>query len=127
MEITTSTGGHDPSFVPEACTLPTAEQPLRVAEFADLFASAIRTVTRNSPNRLTLVLDDDPATEASARDLTARENHCCSFFTFTFGRVAPAQPATGLKLVITVPAGHVAVFDGLQRLAETAHRGEEPA
>jgi hypothetical protein len=30
--------------VPDACTLPTAEQPLRLAEFDELFATAVRRV-----------------------------------------------------------------------------------
>jgi hypothetical protein len=33
-------------WVPEACTLPTVEQPLRVAEFDDLFATALRGIAR---------------------------------------------------------------------------------
>ena len=35
--------------VPAACTLPTAEQPLRVAEFTDLFAALLSGVERTSP------------------------------------------------------------------------------
>ena len=34
------------AWVPEACTLPTVEQPLRVAEFDELFATAVRPVER---------------------------------------------------------------------------------
>ncbi|MEV4838269.1 hypothetical protein AB0K05_27425 [Nonomuraea sp. NPDC049486] len=36
----------DQAWVPSACTLPTAEQPLRVAEFDALFADAVRAVAR---------------------------------------------------------------------------------
>ncbi|WP_245718914.1 hypothetical protein [Micromonospora rhizosphaerae] len=39
----------DDDWVPEACTLPTAERPLRVAEFDELFATALRGQTRLSP------------------------------------------------------------------------------
>jgi len=34
------------SWVPDACTLPTAERPLRLAELDDLFATAVRAVHR---------------------------------------------------------------------------------
>jgi hypothetical protein len=43
--------------VPQACTLPTVEQPLRVAEFDGLFATALRGVDRVAPMMLRLVLD----------------------------------------------------------------------
>jgi hypothetical protein len=36
----------DSVWVPEACTLPTVEQPFRVAEFDDLFAVALCDVRR---------------------------------------------------------------------------------
>ncbi len=95
---------------PEACTLPTAERPLRLAEFDDLFATALRGQHRPTPTRLRWELD--PAAEATARDLTARESACCSFFTFTFDsrRTAPGGP---LELLAEVPAGQVAVLDAL--------------
>jgi hypothetical protein len=41
-------------WVPAACTLPTAEQPLRVAEFDDLFATSVRAVDRVGPTVLRL-------------------------------------------------------------------------
>jgi hypothetical protein len=64
----------DSVWVPEACTLPTVELPLRVAEFDDLFAVALRDVHRVAASRLQLTLD--PAAEAAARDLVAREIRC---------------------------------------------------
>ena len=39
---------------PEACTLPTAQQPLRVAEFDDLFANSVTWVDRPDATRLVL-------------------------------------------------------------------------
>jgi hypothetical protein len=45
--MTTDLLGDD--WVPEACTLPTVEQPLRRAEFDDLFTSDVRAVRRESP------------------------------------------------------------------------------
>jgi hypothetical protein len=116
MEITTSDRRQDSWFAPQACTLPTAEQPLRVAEFTELFASAVRTVVRSSPTTLRLVLDGDPRVEATARELAARETQCCSFFTFSFASAG----AESLELTVAVPPVHVAVLDGLQRLADSA-------
>ena len=70
------------AWVPEACTLPTAEQPLRLAEFDALFTAAVRGSTRLSPTHLRLQLTGDPDLEAVVRDLTVRESECCSFFMF---------------------------------------------
>lgn len=91
----------------EACTLPTAEQPLRLAEFAGLFTTALRGVVRPAPTRLRLTID--AAAQDRARDLAWRESNCCSFFTFTF------IPTGGgsVWLDVDVPATHVEVLDGL--------------
>ena len=74
----------DPAWAPDACTLPTADRPTRVAEFDDLLRTALRTQERPAPTLLRWYLD--PASEPVARDLAARESECCSFFTFTFTR-----------------------------------------
>ncbi len=104
------------SWVPvEACTLPTAEQPLRVAEFGALFGSALRGLERREPGRLRLHLAGDSHVEASARELIARESECCSFFDF---RLTPVDD--GLRLDVLVPAARVDVLDGLARQAEAA-------
>ena len=42
-------------WAPDACTLPTTERPLRVAEFDDLFASVLRS-ERPEDTRLELVI-----------------------------------------------------------------------
>lgn len=97
----------DAAFVPSSCTLPT--RPLRLAEFAALFARSARRPRRVSPTRLELSLDDDAGVLATARDLAGRETSCCSFFTFTFG--------AGGALTVEVPAAQAAVLDGLERLA----------
>jgi hypothetical protein len=99
-------GSIELAWVPQACTLPSVERPLRVAEFDALFASSLRAVRRSAPDQLRLLLDPD--VEAAARDLTARETECCSFFTFT---VTPA--AEGLYVDVEVPAAHVSVLDAL--------------
>ena len=95
-------------WVPEACTLPTADQPLRVAEFDGLFAEAVRGVDRPEPNRLGLVLEPAPEVAARAADLVVRETACCSFFTFTL-----TATGGGLRLEVAAPPGHVEVVDAL--------------
>src|SRR5689334_3871588 len=94
------------AWVPDACTLPTAERPLRVAEFDELFGTSLRSRNRISPTRLQLVLD--PTAEQSARDLCARESECCSFFTFTFG-----ADGRGVLLDVEVPLTQAAVLDAV--------------
>jgi hypothetical protein len=97
-------------WVPEACTLPTVERPLRLAEFDDLFATALLGQLRVSRTRLRWQLD--PAVQERARDLTARESSCCSFFTFSF-----TTTGDGLQVDVEVPAGQVAVLDALTQRA----------
>jgi hypothetical protein len=98
------------SWAPEACTLPTAERPLRQAEFDELFATALLGQERPAPTRLRWRLA--PAAAGPARDLTDRESRCCSFFTFTLTPVAQA-----LEIDVAVPAEHVDVLDALERRA----------
>ncbi len=95
-----------------ACTLPTAERPLRAAEFTDLFAG-LRAVDRRDPRWLRLRLPG--AEEARARELTARESRCCAFFDFRFGHDGP-----DVLVDVRVPGAHVDVLDGLERLARAA-------
>jgi hypothetical protein len=104
-------------WVPQACTLPTEQRPLRAAEFDELFAGALIGLDRAAPNRLRLVLD--ATAEPTARDLTARETECCSFFDFTFGR----GEGGSLMLDITVPAAHIDVLDALAARAEACDGG----
>jgi hypothetical protein len=86
---------------------------LRLAEFDALFANSLRGMRRLAETRLLLTLD--PHAEATARDLTARERECCSFFAFT---ITPA--GDGLHLEVEVPAAHLAVLDGLAVRAAAA-------
>jgi hypothetical protein len=99
-------------WAPDACTLPTSERPLRVAEFDDLFAFVVR-AERRGPQRLDLVLRR--IVEAPARDLARRESACCSFFTFEF-----VSTGDDLVMHIGVPPEHAAVLDALEaRVAAT--------
>jgi hypothetical protein len=93
---------------PAACTLPTVDRPLRMAEFDEMFAAGTTSVSRIGPRVAQLELRPDPAVAARAADLTVRETQCCSFFTF-------ALTATGGKLTLEVstPEGQVSVLDAL--------------
>ena len=101
-------------WTPAECTLPTAERPLRVAEFDALFAGALRGLQRPDSAHLRLRLDGASEVESTARDLTSRETSCCSFFTFTFERTGE-----DLILDVQVPPAHAAVLDGLAARAMT--------
>ncbi|WP_232667722.1 hypothetical protein [Pseudonocardia sp. TRM90224] len=101
-------GARGAGWVPgDACTLPTAERPLRQAEFSDLFRS-VREVDWVGATRLRLVLDETGGIEGWARDLTARESECCSFFDFDVS-------SDGGRVVVDVrvPESRVDVLDGL--------------
>ncbi|MFI0451859.1 hypothetical protein [Actinomadura sp. 6N118] len=100
-------------WVPSACTLPTAQQPLRVAEFDAFFAGAVQGVTRIDRTRLSWDLEFSPEVAAQAAGLAARENGCCSFFTFT---VADGV----MTLAAQVPDAHAEVLDALQQRTQTA-------
>ncbi|GAA4457488.1 hypothetical protein GCM10023170_053790 [Phytohabitans houttuyneae] len=94
------------------------ERPLRLAEFDDLFATAVRGVQRVGEARLRMAMSGPAGLGETVRDLTARESECCSFFTFT---ITP-EPATGdeaLTLDITVPAAYTEVLESLARRAES--------
>jgi hypothetical protein len=101
-------------WVPQACTLPTVERPLRVAEFDGLFAAGLLGVEREGPAELRLTLD--ASVEGVARELVARESTCCSFFGFAFSEGGDGE----LLLRVRVPAAQVGVLDGL---AARAARG----
>src|SRR4051794_34536524 len=89
----------DETWVPSACALPTVDQPLRVAEFDDLFANDVLGV-EETPRGIRLKLRPAPDVVARAAGLAARETGCCSFFTFeltiTEGRtemIVSAEPS----------------------------------
>lgn len=93
----------------DACTLPTSERPLRRAEFDALFRETLEEVRRISPRHLRMRLRGADDLEARVRDLTSREQECCSFFTFTIDTPAPGH----VVLDIEVPVSRTAVLNGL--------------
>src|SRR3954469_5815614 len=96
----------DQIWVPEACTLPTAERPLRLEEFDVLFATALRGQQRLSPTMLRWRLA--PTAAPTVLDLTARETECCSFIAF-----AMTANDEAVSVDVKVPAAHVDVLDAL--------------
>ncbi|MET9232007.1 hypothetical protein [Lentzea sp. NPDC003310] len=116
---TTETGTGE-VWAPQACTLPTVEQPLRIAEFDALFASALTDLRRTDGTHLRLELKAGGDVETTARDLTARESQCCSFFVFTF---TPTEDA--LHLDVEVPPVHTDVLDGLEARARDQMQSAE--
>ncbi|MEV0246362.1 hypothetical protein AB0H76_07240 [Nocardia sp. NPDC050712] len=91
-------------WVPDACTLPTVEQPIRVAEFDQFRADGVTRLRRVSPTGLELLLTAEA--EPAGRDLAARESNCCAFFTFDF-----VFTTEGLVMRVEVPASYTEVLD----------------
>lgn len=102
--------------MPDACTLPTVEQPIRIAEFDRFFAEAALGLRRPSPARLELLVDS--GSEMLARGLAGRESSCCSFFTFDF-----AEAGEHLVMGVGVPAAYTDVLDAFGARAEAAIGG----
>ena len=99
----------------EACTMPTVERPLRVAEFDALFADAVRAVERTDDG-VRLLLGGETGLVDRVRDLTDRETSCCSFFTFGIAGTDDA-----LTLDIAVPPARREILEALaDRAAELA-------
>src|SRR5262245_26923042 len=107
----------------DACTLPTMERPLRVAEFDALFAASVISVDRRSSTGVWLALAGPPGLRERVQDLADRETGCCSFFTFSLsasdrGAHDMAEDER-LLLEVDVPAERADVLDAL---AERASR-----
>ncbi|MFJ9813373.1 hypothetical protein ACIRTB_34660 [Streptomyces sp. NPDC101158] len=108
----------DLAWVPQSCTLPTEERPLRVAEWDALFSERLTSLSRPEPLHLRLNLADGPGIEEWVRDLVARESGCCSFFTFI-----TTPGADVIRLDISVDQAHEPVLDALA--ARTAAAREQ--
>ncbi|MFD6969147.1 hypothetical protein [Streptomyces sp. NPDC059979] len=108
----------DLAWVPQSCTLPTQERPLRVAEWDALFSERLTFLSRPQPFHLRLDLAGGPGIEERVRDLVERESGCCSFFTF-----ATTSGEDLIRLDISVDQTHETVLDALA--ARTALAGEQ--
>jgi hypothetical protein len=92
------------------CTLPSAERPLRAAEFDSLFACAASGLDRLDATHARLHLRGENDLEARVRDLASRESACCSFFTFEV-----SASRADVTLDVRVDAAHAHVLDALVR------------
>ncbi|CAJ1505387.1 hypothetical protein [[Mycobacterium] burgundiense] len=104
-------------WVPQSCSLPSVERPLRVAEFDRLFGESVLRSTRLSSTRLDLALAGEA--EPEAWELAARETGCCSFFRFGFESVG-----ADVVMRIEVPHSHVQMLDALARRVDAMAGGE---
>jgi hypothetical protein len=111
----------------EACTLPTAAQPSRVAAFDSLFAASLRAVERpaGDATRARLVLAGDENLSGRVQRLAEAESACCSFFTFALTPLAADQSdadddAAVVALDIEVPPARADVLAALVERAESA-------
>lgn len=93
-------------WVPDVCMLPTADRPLRAAQFDELFATVLH-VDRATPTSLRLSLP--LAAESTARALADRERQCCSFFAFAF-----EPDGENVMICIEVPPIRKDVLDALE-------------
>jgi hypothetical protein len=91
-----------------ACTLPTPDQPLRLAEWDALLADAVISAEAIERGRAKATLRTQHDLAARFADLAVRETECCSFFTFTL-----TATAGGLDLEISVPPPQAKVLDAL--------------
>jgi len=107
--------------VPAVCTLPTAELPLRVARFDDVFA-LVRAAERLMPTRLLLTLQPAPGQTEAIRDLAARESTCCSFFEFIV-----REEDDGVLLEVIVPPAQLGVLDAVAEHADRVVRTADHA
>jgi hypothetical protein len=115
----------DQVWVPQMCTLPTVERPLRLAEFDDLFATAVRGVEILGGTHARMRLAGPAGLAAAVDDLTARESECCSFFSFAVTS-EPADDGEALALDVRVPAQYADVLDALVRRAGSVSVGWTP-
>lgn len=112
----------DLEWVPQSCTLPTEEQPLRIAEWDALFTEHLTALSRPGSQRLRLELASAVETEEQVRDLAERESGCCSFFTFT---VTAADDSVRLDIAVD-PVQEPVLGALAERAAGLAGLGEQP-
>jgi hypothetical protein len=128
LPLTAPTIGATAEWVPvDSCTLPTRDQPLRVAEFDHLFATALTAVERRpaTSTEARLVLAGDEGLAARVQALADAETSCCSFFTFTVTTSTPGAGAADRGVValdIEVPPAHADVLAALLERALQARR-----
>jgi hypothetical protein len=101
----------DDLMTTDACTLPTVQRPLRLAEFEALFRESVVAVEREE-NSIRLTLRGSLGLRDRVLDLTHRESQCCSFFDFSVD-----GDDDGVVLVIAVPPAQADILDALSARA----------
>ncbi len=99
----------------EACTLPSVDRPLRVADFDALFAAHLVRAERTEPTTARLVMAGGPGVADRVQRLADAESSCCSFFHFTV-----ADRGDEVVLGISVPTMYTDVLAGLVSRAAAA-------
>ena len=97
------------TWAPESCTLPTVDEPLRVAAFTALFRDHLKRVQRPAPTVAELTLDAESLDRA--RELATLETSCCSFFSFDV-----LAGNERVLMTIAVSPMHAPVLDALVKL-----------
>ena len=100
----------------EACTLPTVDRPLRLAEFDDLFATTLQTIETSGGTHARILLGGDAALAERTQRLADAESSCCSFFTFAVSTVENGHVAFDIE----VPPAYADVLAGLVERADAA-------
>ena len=95
----------------DACTMPTAERPLRLAEFDALFAESVRSVSYEG-DHVRMHLSGSAGLRDRVRDLAERETACCSFFTFVVD-----GESDDLLMEVSVPPERRDILKGLAQRA----------
>lgn len=103
--------------MPEACTLPSVEQPVRRDEFDELFGSDVLVVVRESPTTTRFELRADAEVASRAATLAVKETGCCSFFAFD---LAIAEGEVTLR--VSTAADHQDVLAALTGRAEAQRK-----
>jgi hypothetical protein len=109
----------------DACTLPTAERPLRMAELDRLFATSLREVRREAgrTGHAGLVLVGDHHLAERVQRLVDAETSCCSFFSFGVTPLDAVGPAdTSVVLDVSVPPDRTDVLEALVTRADAARQ-----
>lgn len=101
-----------------SCTLPTAEQPMRLAEFDALFATSLVRVERLSATEARLTLAGARDLTSRVQDLANRESDCCSFFTFTVTQRDRADGESDVELTVAVSDDYTHVLEALAARAD---------
>jgi hypothetical protein len=119
MNATMASGPGDLGWTDvEACTLPTAEQPLRLAEFDDLFTTHLQLIERSGDTHARLLLAGDEDLAGRTQRLADAESSCCSFFTFGVSTLEDGLVA----LDVEVPSAYADVLADLVGRAEAVQR-----